>query len=143
MTNKTLQYWLVKQEPSSYSWDTFARERTTAWTGVRNFQARKNLRAMKKGDEVFYYHSGEERSVVGLARVVREHYPDPTSTEGDWAAVDLEAIKPLTQPVTLATIKADKALADMLLVRNSRLSVQPVSENQFARLLELSRSSKS
>ncbi len=143
MINKTINYWLVKQEPSSYSWATFSRDHTTAWTGVRNFQARNNLRAMKKGDEVFYYHSGDERSVVGLARVMREHYPDPTATEGDWSAVDLEAIRPLTQPVALASIKADQSLADMLLLRNSRLSVQPVSEKQFGRLLELGKTKKS
>ena len=130
-------YWLVKQEPESYSWSTFAKDGETAWTGVRNFQARNNLRAMKKGDTVLYYHSGDEKQVVGLARVEKEAYADPTADEGDWCAVDLAAVKPLPKPVSLATIKSDKAFADMLLVRNSRLSVSPVGETQFNRLMEL------
>ena len=130
-------YWLVKQEPSTYAWKTFAAEHETAWTGVRNYTARNNLRAMKKGDSVLYYHSGEERAVVGLAQVTREAYPDPTATEGDWSAVDLKAIKALSKPVTLAEIKADPALAEMPLLRFSRLSVSPVSGPQFARLLFL------
>lgn len=130
-------YWLVKQEPESYAWSTFAKEGKTAWTGVRNFQARNNLRAMKKGDTVFYYHSGEEKQIVGLARVEKEAYPDPTADEGDWYAVDLAAVKPLAKPVSLATIKANKTFAEMLLVLNSRLSVSPVSEAQFNRIMEL------
>ena len=130
-------YWLVKQEPESYAWSTFAKEGRTAWTGVRNFQARNNLRAMKKGDPVFYYHSGEEKQIVGLARVEKDAYADPTAKEGDWVAVDLAAVKPLPKPVSLATIKADKTFADMLLVRNSRLSVSPVSEAQFNRIMEM------
>lgn len=131
------QYWLVKQEPESYSWSAFAKDGSTAWTGVRNFQARNNLRAMKKGDLVFYYHSGDEKQVVGLARVDRAAYADPTATEGNWAAVDLAAVKPLVKPVSLETIKSDAIFKDMLLVRNSRLSVSPVSEAQFKRLLAL------
>ena len=130
-------YWLVKQEPSTYAWKSFAAERETAWTGVRNYQARNNLRAMKKGDGVLYYHSGEERAVVGLARVVREAYPDPTATEGDWSAVDLKAIKALHQPVALAAMKADPALAEMPLLRHTRLSVSPLTQKQFERLLVL------
>ena len=130
-------YWLVKQEPESYAWSSFAKDGKTAWTGVRNFQARNNLRAMKKGDTVLYYHSGDEKQIVGLARVEKEAYADPTADEGDWCAVDLAAVKPLPKPVSLATIKSDKAFADMLLVRNSRLSVSPVSEAQFSRLMEL------
>src|SRR5512134_2802500 len=98
--------WLVKQEPADYAWASFVREGRTAWTGVRNFAARKHLRAMRKGDLVFYYHSGEEKQAVGLARVEKEAYPDPTATEGDWSAVDLSPVKPLRKPVTLATIKA-------------------------------------
>ena len=110
----------------------------TAWTGVRNFAARKNLRAMKAGDLVFFYHSGEAKSVVGLARVTRESYPDPTADEEDWSAVDLAPVKPLTKPVTLSQIKADKILKEMVLVRQSRLSVMPLTGEQFTRLLELS-----
>ena len=109
----------------------------TAWTGVRNFAARNNLRAMKSGDPVFFYHSGEEKSVVGLARVVKEFYPDPTADEGDWSCVDLAPDKPVARPVTLAQIKADKILKEMILARQSRLSVSPVTREQFVRLLEL------
>lgn len=130
-------YWIVKQEPESYSWDNFVEEGRTAWTGVRNFQARNNLRAMKKGDVVGYYHSGDEKQVVGLARVEREAYTDPTAEEGDWSCVDLAPVKPLKKPVTLATIKADRVLASMRLVKMSRLSVSPVTAEQFDRLLAL------
>lgn len=130
-------YWLVKQEPESYSWANFVKDGKTAWTGVRNFTARNNLRAMKKGDPVLYYHSVSEKQIVGIARVSKEAYADPTATEGDWVAVDIEPVKPLKQPVTLETIKADKALADMPLVKLSRLSVSPVSEKQFHHLMEL------
>lgn len=132
------QYWVVKQEPESYSFVDFAKDGHTAWTGVRNFAARNHLRAMKSGDLVFYYHSGEEKQVVGLAVVKREAYPDPTAEEGDWSAVDLEAVKPVARPVTLAEIKADKALKDIALARISRLSVSPLSEAAFKRLLSLS-----
>ncbi|MDB6064607.1 MAG: hypothetical protein JWR26_815 [Pedosphaera sp.] len=128
-------YWLVKQEPESYSWSTFVKDGKAAWTGVRNYQARINLRGMKKGDLVLYYHSVSEKQVVGLARVEREAYADHTATEGDWVAVDLVPVKALVKPVSLETIKADKAFKDMLLVRNSRLSVSPVTEAQFKRLM--------
>lgn len=127
-------YWLVKSEPETYSWTAFVKEGKAAWTGVRNYQARNNLRAMKQGDEVLYYHSGGEKQVVGQGRVEREFYPDPTATEGDWSAVDLVPVKAVTNPVSLATIKSDKLLKDMPLVRNSRLSVTPVTEAQFKRL---------
>jgi predicted RNA-binding protein with PUA-like domain len=130
------QYWLVKQEPEAYSWQTFLKEGRTAWTGVRNFQARRNLRTMKKGDLVMFYHSVSEKQIVGLARVEREYYPDPTATEGDWSAVDLVPIKALKKPVSLEAVKADKALKEMPLVRQSRLSVTPLTEAQFQRLLE-------
>lgn len=130
-------HWLVKQEPESYSWDNFVKDGKTAWTGVRNFQARNNLRAMKKGDPVFYYHSVTGKEVVGVARVLREAYPDRTAKEGDWVAVDIEPVKPLPKPVSLETIKADKSLADIALLRNSRLSVQPVSEAHFNRIMQL------
>ncbi len=132
-----MQYWLVKQEPEAYAWTTFLKERRTAWTGVRNFQARNSLRGMKKGDSVLYYHSGDEKQVVGLARVDKEAYPDPTAKEGDWSCVDLAAVKSLNNPVTLAAIKADKHLQDMALVRQGRLSVMPLSQSQFERVLAL------
>jgi predicted RNA-binding protein with PUA-like domain len=130
-------YWLVKQEPEAYSWAAFVGDGKTAWTGVRNFQARNFLRSMKRGDAVLYYYSGSGKQVVGLARVDRESYPDPTATEGDWSAVDLAPVKALAKPVSLETIKADKALKDLLLVRNSRLSVTPLTEAQFGRLMAL------
>ncbi|MFZ1072990.1 MAG: EVE domain-containing protein [Verrucomicrobiia bacterium] len=133
-----MNHWLVKQEPEAYSWSDFLKESRTAWTGVRNYAARNNLRGMKTGDVVFFYHSGEEKSVVGLARVVREHYPDPTADEDGWSAVDLATEKTLAKPVTLAAIKADKILKEMVLARQSRLSVTPVTSEQFARLLALS-----
>lgn len=132
-----MNHWLVKQEPESYSFAAFQKDGRTAWTGVRNFQARNNLRAMKKGDLVCYYHSGEEKQVVGLARVDKPAYADPTAKEGDWSCVDLAAIKPLAKPVTLAAIKSDVVLKEMLLVRNTRLSVVPVTAAQFERILKL------
>jgi predicted RNA-binding protein with PUA-like domain len=131
------KYWLVKVEPDAYSWADFVKDGKTAWTGVRNYQARNNLRAMQKGDPVFYYHSVTEKQVVGLARVEREAYPDPTASEGDWSAVDLTPVKPFAQPVTLDTIKTDAILKHILLVRHSRLSVSPLDETQFKRLLAL------
>jgi len=137
-----MQYWLVKQEPESYSWTMFVKDGKTAWTGVRNFQARNNLRAMKREDQVLYYHSVTGKQVVGLARVTREAYPDPTAKEGDWSSVDLVPVKPLVSPVDLETIKSDKALADMPLVTHSRLSVQPVTKSQFQRILKLGKTSE-
>lgn len=130
-------YWLVKQEPESYSWNDFLEEGGTQWTGIRNFQARNNLRAMKKGDLVFFYHSVSEKQVVGVAQVSKEHYPDPTAKEGDWSAVELKPVKPLKTSVTLDQVKNDKALAGMVLLKNSRLSTQPVTETQAKRILEL------
>ncbi len=132
-----MNYWLVKSEPEAYAWATFVQDGKTAWTGVRNFAARLNLRAMKTGDRVLFYHSGEEKSVVGLASVKREAYPDATADEGDWSCVDLTAEKALPKPVTLAQIKADKILKEMVMVRQSRLSVSPVTKAQFERLLKL------
>ncbi|MFM8682734.1 MAG: EVE domain-containing protein [Chthoniobacterales bacterium] len=122
-----MNYWMVKQEPDSYPWEQFLRDKKTAWTGVRNFQARNNLRAMKKGDRVFYYHSVTGKSVVGLAEVAREAYTDPTAKEGDWSCVDLVPRQTCKTPVDLETIKKDKALKDLPLLRQSRLSVMPVS----------------
>lgn len=133
------QSWIVKQEPSDYSWDDFVKEGGAAWTGVRNYTARIHLRAMKQGDSVFFYHSGEEKRLVGLARVKRAAYPDPTATEGDWSAVDLEPVKLLANPVTLAEMKSDATFKEMPLVRISRLSVSPVNEAQSKRLLELAK----
>ena len=133
------QYWLVKQEPESYSWADFVKDGRTAWTGVRNFQARNNLRAMKKGDPVFYYHSVTDKQVMGVAQVEKEAYPDPTAKEGDWVCVDLVPQKPLKAPVTLEQIKGDKMLKNILLVRQSRLSVMPLSKDEFERVMDLGR----
>jgi len=132
-----MNYWLVKSEPEAYSWTQLVKDGKTAWTGVRNFAARLNLRAMKKGDIVCFYHSVTEKQIVGLARVAKEFYPDVTAEEGDWSCVDLEPVKPLKNPVSLETIKADKALKEMKLVKQSRLSVTPLTPAEFARLLEL------
>lgn len=132
-----MNYWLVKSEPETYSWTMFVKDGKTAWTGVRNFAARLNLRAMKSGDRVFFYHSGAEKSVVGLGRVVKEFYPDATADDGDWSCVDLAAEQALARPVTLAQIKADKILMEMVVAKQSRLSVSPVTGAQFKQLLKL------
>lgn len=132
-----IQHWLVKSEPESYSWADLLKDKRTAWTGVRNFQARNNLRAMRIGDRVLFYHSVTDKQVVGIARVAKEAYPDPTATEGDWSCVDLVPAQPLAQPVSLDQIKADKAFREMPLITHSRLSVSPVTEAQFRRVLEL------
>jgi len=131
------QFWLVKQEPSAYSWADFVRDGKTAWTGVRNFTARNNLRAMRKGDAVFYYHSVTDKAVFGTAKVIREAYADPTATEGDWSAVDLAPEKPLARPVTLEEIKGNPKLKEMALLRLSRLSVQPVTREQFEEVMRM------
>ena len=125
------QYWLVKQEPEAYSWNDFVRDGRTDWTGVRNFLARKNLRSMRKGDQVLFYHSVSDKAVVGIAEVSREAFPDPTAKEGDWSAVELRPLKPLKKPVTLAQIRADPKLREIALVRCSRLSVQPLGKAEF------------
>jgi len=132
-----MNYWLVKSEPESYSWSQFVKDGKTAWTGVRNYQARLNLRAMKKGDFACFYHSVTDKQVVGVARVVKEAYPDPTAEDGDWVCVDLEPAQPLKEPVSLDSIKGEKALKEMMLLKNSRLSVQPVTAAEFARVMEL------
>ncbi len=131
------QHWLVKQEPEAYSWSMLVKDRHTAWTGVRNFQARLNLRAMKKGDLVFYYHSVSEKQIVGIAKVEKEAYPDPTATEGDWVCVDLVPVNALRKPVGLDAIKADRLLAGMKLVKQTRLSVTPVTPQEFNRIVKL------
>ena len=132
-----MRYWLVKQEPEDYSWATFVKEGRTVWSGVRNFQARNHLRAMKTGDLVLFYHSVSEKQVVGIARVVREAYPDPTASEGEWSCVDLAALKPLPQPVRLGVIRSDKTLKNLPLLKQSRLSVMPLAKPQFERILAL------
>jgi len=131
------QYWLVKQEPEAYSWATFVEDGRAAWTGVRNFQARNSLRAMKKGDPVLYYHSVSEKKVVGIARVEREAYPDPTAGEGDWWAVDLVPDKALVGAVTLDQLKVDPMTRDMPLIRQSRLSVMGLTAEVFQRVVAM------
>ena len=132
-----MNYWLVKSEPEAYSWAGLMKDGRTAWTGVRNFAARNNLRAMKRGDGVFFYHSGEGKEIVGIAKVLKAAYPDPTAKEGDWSCVDLVPAKAVAKPVNLQTIKADKILKEMVLAKRPRLSVSPVTEEQFNRVLEL------
>ncbi len=132
-----VNYWLLKTEPQTYSWDDFVKLKTDMWNGVRNFTARNNLRSMKIGDLCFFYHSGTEPAVVGIAKVVKEHYPDPTATEGSWSVVDVTALQPLNRPVTLKEIKNEKSLQDMVLVKLSRLSVQPVTEFEFYKILDI------
>lgn len=132
-----MNYWLVKSEPAAYSWAQFVKDKRAAWTGVRNYQARNNLRAMKTGDLVCFYHSVTEKQIVGLARVAKEFYPDATATEGDWSCVDLVPVKALPKPVALETIKADALLKDLPLLKQSRISVTPLSESQFRHLLML------
>ena len=130
-------FWLVKQEPSSYSWSDFVAEGQTSWTGVRNYTARNNLRRMEKGDEVLFYHSGEDKAVVGIAKVIRTAYPDSTAKEGDWSTVDLAPVKPLRRPVTLREIKSHSRLKGIPLVRQSRLSVMPLAESEFREIVKM------
>jgi len=132
-----MNHWLVKQEPEKYPWSQFIKDKGTYWDGVRNYQARNNLRAMKKGDHVFFYHSVSEKAVVGVAKVTREAYPDPTSKEGDWSVVDLKAVKAMVEPVTLEQIKADSKLSEIALIKQSRLSVMPLRPSEFRRILQL------
>ena len=127
----TSGFWMVKQEPEAYSWNDFVRDGRTDWTGVRNFQARNNLRQMKVGDRVLFYHSGEQRAVVGIAQVAKGPYPDPTAAEDQWVAVDIKPVKALRAPVPLTVIKAEPKLSNILLVRQSRLSVLPVTKEEF------------
>lgn len=137
----TRNFWIVKQEPEAYSWDTFVKDGGTSWTGIRNFQARNNLRAMKKGDYVFFYHSVSEKRIVGIARVSKEAYTDPTADEGDWSAVDLVPVKALSIPIELEQLKKDALLKDLPLIRQSRLSTVPVTQTQAKRILELAKTS--
>ena len=133
----TTQYWLVKSEPETYSWDDLVRDKRTDWTGVRNYAARINLNTMRSGDEVLFYHSGESKSIVGVAKVTKPAFPDTTADEPGWVAVELAPAKPFSTPLTLAQIKADATLKAMELVRQSRLSVSPVRPAEFTRVLKL------
>ncbi len=132
-----MQYWLVKQEPEKYAWMQFVADKGTYWDGVRNYQARNNLRAMKKADLVMYYHSVSEKSVVGVAKVTREAYPDPTAKEGDWSVVDLKPAKVMAEPVTLERIKADTKLTGIALIKQGRLSVMQLRAREFQRILQI------
>jgi predicted RNA-binding protein with PUA-like domain len=130
-------YWLVKSEPDAFSWDQQVANGTEAWTGVRNHMARNNLKAMRKGDRVFFYHSNVGKQIVGVVEVEREAYPDPTAASGDWVCVDMKAVRPLPKPVTLLAIKADPGLADIPLVRQPRLSVMPISKPHWDKVCRM------
>jgi predicted RNA-binding protein with PUA-like domain len=132
-----MNYWLVKSEPDAFSWDQQVANGVEPWTGVRSYQARNNLRAMQKGDLAFFYHSNEGREIVGIVEVVREAYADPSAESGDWSCVDMRAVRPFERPVTLAEMKADPALADLSLLRLSRLSVAPVTAEQWRHICKL------
>jgi predicted RNA-binding protein with PUA-like domain len=133
-----MNHWLVKSEPFKYSWDQFVKDKKAVWDGVRNYAARNNLRAMKKGDLVFFYHSNEGLEIVGIAKVVKEHYQDPTTTDEAWSVVEIAPFKALKKPVTLEIIKKDKKLASMQIIKLSRLSVSAVTADEFNHILDLS-----
>lgn len=127
-----MAFWLIKSEPATYSFEDLCRDKKTFWNGVRNYQARNNLKAMQKGDDLLYYHSGEDKAVMGTAQVVRAAYPDHTATDGkDWVMVDVKPVKKFMAPVTLTQIKANKKLQNMILIKQSRLSVMPVTQSEF------------
>jgi predicted RNA-binding protein with PUA-like domain len=130
-SKSSTSYWMVKQEPETYSWDDFVRDGKTDWTGVRNYQARNNLREMKTGDHVLFYHSGKDKAVVGLAEVVKSAYPDPTADDGQWIAVDLKPVKPFANRVPLPAIRYDKRLNGLPLIRQSQLSVMPLTKDEY------------
>jgi|ERR1043166_8016168 predicted RNA-binding protein with PUA-like domain len=132
-----MAHWLVKSEPDAYSWEQLEKDKQTCWSGVRNYAARGHLKNMKKGDEVFFYHSNVGTDIVGIAKVVKEHYQDPTTDDDRWVAVDLKPDKKLKKPVTLEAIKKDKRLAGMALVRIGRLSVQPVTDKEWTAIMEM------
>ena len=138
-----MAYWLIKSEPSAYSWDQLVKDKKTSWTGVRNFQAQINLKAMKTGDRAFFYHSGEGKEIVGIAEVTKTAYPDSTDKDGKSVTVDFKAVEPVKKKVTLAEIKADPKFKEMKLVRQSRLSVSPVREEQWKILLKMAGGQKS
>ena len=131
------QYWLVKSEPFKYSWDKFNEDGRTFWDGVRNYQARNNLKAMKEGDLVLFYHSNEGKNVVGIAKVVKEFYQDPTTDDANWVVVDLSPVESLKNPVSLEQIKAEDSLKDISLIRQGRLSVMPLKATEFDKILEM------
>jgi predicted RNA-binding protein with PUA-like domain len=130
-------YWLVKSEPDGFSWDQQVSNRIEPWTGVRNHTAKNNLKAMRKGDLAFFYHSNIGKQIVGIVEVAREAYPDPTAEKGDLVSVDMKAVRPLPKPVTLADIKAEPSLADLALIRQSRLSVVPISKPHWEKLCRM------
>ena len=132
-----MAHWLIKSEPFKYSWDQFVKDKQTHWDGVRNYAARNNLKSMKKGDEVFFYHSNEGLEIVGIAKVVKESYQDPTTEDPNWVVVDFKPVKALKKPVSLATIKSDKRLVDMQLVRLGRLSVSAVTDDEWNVIMDL------
>src|SRR5215831_5121389 len=132
-----MNYWLVKSDPEEYGWNELNRDKKTNWTGVRSYAARNHLKAMEKGDEVLFYHSGGESAVVGIAKVTKPFFPDTTSDEEGWVAVELAPVKAFRQPVLLSTIKNTPALKNMILVKISRLSVQPVQEKEYEKVLEM------
>lgn len=134
-----MNYWLIKTEPSTYSWDDLVRDKQTYWDGVRNYQARNNMKEMKKGDLALYYHSVKEKEIVGIAKIVKESYQDPTTSDDRWVVVDVAAEKPLKSPVSLDEIKKESDLQDMVLVKNSRLSVQPVRKEEFDKIMAMSK----
>ncbi len=134
-----MNYWLVKSEPFKYSWDDFLKDGSTYWDGVRNYQARNNLKAMKLKDKVLYYHSNEGLHVVGVAEVIKEFYQDPTTDDDRWVVVDLKPVSALSNPVSLKQIKAEPSLKDIALIKNSRLSVMPVSKKEFDKILKMSK----
>lgn len=135
--NKLMEYWLVKSEPFKYSWEQFEKDKQTFWDGVRNYAARNHLKTMKKGDEVLFYHSNEGLEIVGIAKVAKEHYQDPTTDDEAWVVVDLKPHKKIKKPVSLEQIKADKRLSNMALVRLGRLSVQPVTDGEWEIVMEM------
>src|SRR2546426_3238097 len=137
-----VSYWMVKQEPETYSWDDFVRDGNTDWTGVRNYQARNNLREMKTGDSVLFYHSGKEKAVVGAAEVLKAAYPDPTADDSQWVAVDLKPVKPFDAPVPLAAIRYDKRLSALPMIRQSQLSVMPLTKDEFDAIVTMGKSKK-
>ncbi len=132
-----VNYWLVKSEPDAFSWDQQVANGIEPWTGVRNHMAKNNLKAMRKGDLAFFYHSNIGKQIVGVVKVVREAYPDPTADQGDWVCVDMQAVRPMPRPVSLEAIKAEPGLADLALVRMSRLSVMPVSKGHWDKLCRM------
>ena len=134
-----MNYWMVKQEPDSYSWDDFVKDGKTDWTGVRNYQARNNLRDMKLGDKVLFYHSNIGKEVVGIAKVTKGAFPDPTADDDKWVAVELSPVKPLKKPVGLGQMKENLALRELKLIRQSQLSVMPVTKDEFDEFLSMAR----